>query len=62
MNKEVGLKFRGLCKRARLKRDGLARLAGRGEAIAHGHQQPCIDAALLRRLAGLVVSLRDGRT
>ena len=36
--------------------------AQRIEEIAHGHQQSYIDQALLRRLAQLVTSLRDGRT
>jgi hypothetical protein len=30
--------------------------------IQRGHQQPYIDQSLQRRLAQLVISLRDGRT
>jgi hypothetical protein len=33
----------------------------RVKEIAHGHEQPYIDQALLRRLAELVFTLRDQR-
>ena len=60
MNKEVGLRFTSLRKRARLTQDGLVRLAGRVEEIADAHQQSYIDQALLRRLAEPVSALRAG--